>query len=91
MMTFLHREVEITNKLGFHARAASQFVKLAGKFQADILIEKEGVRTNGKSIMGILMLAAPKGSRLILRTRGADAEAALEALSELIENRFNEE
>ena len=90
-MDFLRREVEITNKLGLHARAASQFVNLAGKFQADIQVEKDGVRTNGKSIMGILMLAAAKGSRLVLRARGADAAAALEALSELIENRFNEE
>ncbi len=91
MTDFLKQEVTVTNKLGLHARAASQFVKLAGQFSSEIAVERDGVRTNGKSIMGILMLAAPKGSRLVILARGEDASMALTALTELVQHGFYEE
>ena len=81
----------IKNELGLHARAAAQFVKIASRFSAEILVEKDSRDVNGKSIMGILMLAAPKGSRITLKISGADAQQALAALEELIENKFGEQ
>ncbi len=81
----------IQNKLGLHARAASYFVQEANRFDAEIFIIKEGQEVNGKSILGVLMLAAPKGAEITLRIEGRDAEAAMEALGKLINDRFGEE
>ncbi len=81
----------IENKLGLHARAASRFVLLANKFKSDIFVEKNGKEVNGKSIMGLMMLAAAKGSRLRIRAEGEDAHRAVESLGELIRSRFGEE
>lgn len=85
-----HREVRIVNRAGMHARPAAEFVKLAGRFASEIRVEKDGVEVNGKSIMGVLMLAAEHGSRLKLSATGADADDALEALSELVGRGFEE-
>jgi len=84
-------EVTIVNELGMHARAATKFVQLAAKFQADVLVEKDGQEVNGKSIMGVLMLVASKGSRIRIRTRGPQAEDAAKALAQLVRDRFGEE
>ncbi len=84
------REVEIVNRAGMHARPAAEFVKLAGRFSAQILVEKDGLAVNGKSIMGVLMLAAEHGSRLTLRAEGADAQDAVDALSDLVVRGFEE-
>ncbi|HET9947615.1 MAG TPA: HPr family phosphocarrier protein [Longimicrobiales bacterium] len=86
----IQREVEIVNPAGLHARPAAEFVKVAGKFACDIRVEKDGIEVNGKSIMGVLMLAAERGSKLRLSARGKDAEAAVEALSALIGRGFGE-
>jgi phosphocarrier protein len=82
--------VEIVNRAGMHARPAAEFVKLAGRFSSDIRVEKDGIEVNGKSIMGVLMLAAERGSRLRLSATGSDAEDALEALSDLVGRGFEE-
>ena len=81
----------IRNRLGLHARAAAQLVKAANTFSAEVTIEKDGVEVNGKSIMGILMLAASKGTKITLKTKGEDAREALQALGRLIERKFGEE
>jgi phosphocarrier protein len=81
----------IRNRLGLHARAAALLVKAANKFSAEVTIEKDGVEVNGKSIMGILMLAASKGSKITVRVRGEDGPEALQALGKLIEHKFGEE
>jgi phosphocarrier protein HPr len=86
----VQREVEIVNRAGMHARPAAEFVKLAGRFSAEIRVEKDGLEVNGKSIMGVLMLAAERGSRLRLSARGADAEDAVDALSGLVGRGFEE-
>ena len=83
--------VEIVNRAGMHARPASEFVKLAGRFRCDIRLEKDGLEVNGKSIMGVLMLAAEQGSRLVIRADGEDADAALTALAALVGRGFEEE
>ena len=83
--------VEIVNAAGLHARPASALVKMASRFRSEIRIEKDGLEVNGKSIMGVLMLAAERGSRLTIRTDGADAEEALAALSALVARGFEEE
>ncbi|RME33260.1 MAG: HPr family phosphocarrier protein [Gammaproteobacteria bacterium] len=85
------REVTIINKLGLHARAAARLVKLASTFSATIALERDGREVNGKSIMGVMMLAAGKGTRLKIRAEGDDAEQALDALCHLIGDRFGEE
>lgn len=85
------KEVIIRNKLGLHARAAAMFVQLAHNFKSDIFIEKNGEVMNGKSIMGIMMLAASKGTKLVLKADGEDAETALLALEKLIKDKFNED
>ena len=87
----LEREVTIQNKVGLHARPAGAFVQIAGNFKADIAVVKDGTRVNGKSIMGLMMLAAEKGSRLTIITAGPDEAEALEALVTLIEAKFEEE
>jgi len=81
----------IRNKLGLHARAAALLVKAANHFVADITIEKDGIEVNGKSIMGILMLAASKGTKITLNIEGKDEVEALRVLGQLIDNKFNEE
>ena len=86
----ISRNIEIINKLGLHARAAAQLVQLASGFTSHIEIEKDNRRVNGKSIMGVMMLAAGKGTILDLRIEGRDEDAALEALKSLIANRFDE-
>ena len=85
------REFDIRNRLGLHARAAAQLVRLANQFSSEIQVVKDGVEVNGKSIMGVLMLAAPKDTRVLVRASGADAEAALEAIGALIDRKFGEE
>lgn len=86
------RHVVVRNKLGLHARAASRLVKLASGFQAEIYVEKDGTRANAKSIMGILMLAAGRGARLQVTALGPDAEEAILALVQLIEeDKFHED
>lgn len=81
----------MTNKLGVHARPSSQFVKLAGSFACDVWVEKDGESINGKSIMGLLMLAAGHGSVLKITCTGEGAPDALEKLVKLIQNKFGEE
>jgi phosphocarrier protein len=83
-------EVEIVNELGLHARAAANFVKVANKFSSEITVDKNGVSANGKSIMGVMMLAAAKGSVITITAVGEDAKESLEALKELVENKFGE-
>jgi phosphocarrier protein len=82
---------EIRNELGMHARAATKFVQLAAKFGCEVFVEKDGQEVNGKSIMGVLMLVASVGSVIIIRTRGAQAREAGEALAKLVEERFGED
>ena len=81
----------IENRLGLHARAAALMVKAANHFASEITIEKEGMEVNGKSIMGILMLAASKGSKITLKIDGKDEIEALQTLGQLIVNQFGEE
>jgi phosphocarrier protein HPr len=85
------REVTVTNKLGVHARPAAMFVKVANKFESDILVEKDGEQVNGKSIMGLMMLAAGQGSKLIITATGRDAETAVRELEALFQRKFDEE
>ena len=87
----LVKTIEIQNKKGLHARAASAFVKEVEKFDADFFVEKDGQRVCGTSIMGLMMLAAAKGSQIKLISKGKDAKQAIEALTDLINNKFNEE
>ncbi len=84
-------EVVILNRYGLHARPAAQFVKLSNRFKAEIWVEKDGEQVNGKSIMGLMMLAAGKGSKLLITADGADAEKALKDLAELVAAKFHEE
>jgi phosphocarrier protein len=81
----------IKNRLGLHARAAALLVKTANKFASEVTIEKDGLEINGKSIMGILMLAASKGTKITLKVEGRDSVQALQTLGRLIENKFGEE
>jgi phosphocarrier protein len=82
---------EIKNKLGLHARAAAKLVQVAIKFKSRIFLEKDGWEVDGKSLLGILTLECPKGSRLIIRAQGMDAPEAIMALGQLIESKFDEE
>jgi len=84
------RTVQIVNKNGLHARPAAEIVKLAAKFQSEITIVKDDLDVNGKSIMGVMMLAAEHGSMITFRAEGTDADQALDALETLVENRFGE-
>ncbi len=84
-------KVKIKNKLGLHARPAAQLVKTAAKFKSDIFISRDSQMVNGKSIMGVMMLAAEKGAELTISANGPDEQAALEALKELFERKFDEE
>ena len=85
------KEVTVTNKLGIHARPASMFVKIATQYKCDILVEKDGETVNGKSIMGLMMLAAGPGTRLRVQACGDDAQNAVTELESLVERRFGEE
>ena len=83
--------IPIVNKLGLHARASAKFVTLAAQFKSDVTLGRNGQHANGKSIMGIMMLAAGKGSQVDLTVHGDDEQQAMEALSALIDNRFGED
>ena len=85
------KELTIVNKLGIHAWPAALFVKTANRFACDIFVEKDGEKINGKSIMGLMMLAAGPGSKLILHAHGADALQALAELEALVKRKFDEE
>lgn len=82
--------LEIVNKLGLHARAAVLFVQAATRFEARVMVSKDGQTVDGRSIMGVMMLAAEQGSRIDVETTGPQAQAALDAISALVANRFNE-
>jgi len=84
------RSVQIVNKHGLHARPAAEMVKVASKFKADITISRDDLEVNGKSIMGVMMLAAEYGAIITLRATGPDADDALDALSTLVAARFGE-
>ena len=84
-------EVTIVNKYGLHARPAAEFVKLANRFASEVFIRKDDVEVSGKSIMGVMMLAAECGSTVHIRAAGDDAPGAVDALVELVRNRFGEE
>ena len=88
---FLTRELIIINKLGIHARPAALFVKTANRFACEVLVEKDGEKINGKSIMGLMMLAAGPGSKLTVEVRGHDASAAMAELEALIKRKFDED
>lgn len=83
--------VEIQNRFGLHARPAAEFVKLANRFGCEVRVKKDELEVNGKSIMGVMMLAAEHGSRITISAAGDDADAALAALKALIDRRFGEE
>ena len=87
----VERKLKIQNRLGLHARAAALFVQTASKFNSHVTIEKDDVEVNGKSIMGIMMLAAAKGCDVTIRADGSDEADAVVSITELIDNKFNEE
>ncbi len=84
------RDIQITNKLGLHARASAKLTQTAVRFQSEVWLTRNGRRINGKSIMGVMMLAASRGTQIKIETIGADEEAAMNALIELIEDKFGE-
>jgi phosphotransferase system HPr (HPr) family protein len=84
------KDFTILNKLGIHARPAAQFVKIANRFQADIFVERDGEEIDGKSIMGVMMLAAGHGSVITVTAHGTDESAAIDALGDLIHRKFEE-
>jgi phosphocarrier protein len=86
----ISKEIEILNKLGLHARAAAKLVQCAGRFASQVEIERRGQSVNGKSIMGVMMLAASKGTRIRVETRGEDENEAMAAIEALIQDRFGE-
>ena len=90
-MATVTKQLTVINRLGIHARPAALFVKIAGKFSSQISVEKDGETINGKSIMGLMMLAATQGSKLTVTAEGGDAEAAAKALEELFHQKFNED
>jgi len=85
------RSFIIKNRLGLHARAAAQLVQTANQFSAEVTLVKDDIEVNGKSIMGILLLAAPKGTEIAVSVDGADEEPAMQSIAELIENGFGED
>ena len=87
----VEKENTVINRLGLHARPAAMFVRIASRYRSEIWVEKEGEQINGKSIMGLMMLAAGQGSKLLIRCEGPDAEKAMQEIEELINNRFNED
>lgn len=90
MGLMVKQEIEIINKLGLHARASTKLTQVAGQFNSEIWIERNGRRVNAKSIMGVMMLAASKGSKILLEANGTDETAALAALTALINDKFGE-
>jgi phosphocarrier protein len=84
------RDIEIINKLGLHARASAKLTQTATQFKAEVWLSRNGRRINGKSIMGVMMLAAARGTQISIETNGTDEEAAMLALVALIENKFGE-
>ena len=86
----ISKDVTIINKLGLHARAAAKFVTLASRYEANLNVSRNGRKVNGKSIMGIMMLAASKGTVITIIAEGSDEQDAIDALVALIENRFDE-
>ncbi len=86
----LQQEVEIINKLGLHARASAKLTEVAGRFKANVWVSRNGRRVNAKSIMGVMMLAAAKGSTLVVETEGPDEQEALAAVTRLIASCFEE-
>ena len=84
------RLIRIQNKLGLHARASAKLAAEASRFNCEVLLSKDNVEINAKSIMGIMMLAASKGSQLLLRAQGSDAESALDSIESLVNSRFGE-
>ncbi len=86
----IERLLTIANPLGLHARPAAQFVRLAASFDAQVVLERDGMAVNGKSIMGVMMLAAECGAELTLRVEGSDADAAAAALEQLVRDGFGE-
>lgn len=85
------RTVVIKNELGLHARAATKFVQLAGKFPCEVTVTKDGHEVNGKSIMGVLMLVASKGTTIVIGAKGTQCEAAVAALAQLVDDKFGED
>ena len=85
------KELTVSNKLGIHARPAAMFVKTANRFACDIFVEKDGEKINGKSIMGLMMLAAGPGSKLTIHAIGADAQLAIVEIEALVKRKFDEE
>jgi phosphocarrier protein len=86
----IEQDIEIINKLGLHARASAKLTQLAAKFQSEVWMTRNKRRVNAKSIMGVMMLAAGKGAKVTLETEGPDEQAAFEALTQLINDRFGE-
>jgi len=86
----VERTVQILNKNGLHARPAAEIVKLAAKYRSEITISRDGTEVNGKSIMGVMMLAAECGASILLRADGEDAEQAVDAIATLLANKFGE-
>ena len=89
-MSSVERTVTVVNRLGLHARPAAEFVKTASKFEAEITVSKDSMEVNGKSILGVMTLAAECGSELVLRAMGTDAEAALDALADVATRDFGD-
>ena len=87
----IEKEITIINRLGLHARPAAMFVRIASRFRSEVWVAKEGEQINGKSIMGLMMLAAGQGSKLTIKCEGPDADKVMEELEELIQQKFNEE
>jgi phosphocarrier protein HPr len=87
----IEKDVPIINRLGLHARPAAMFVRIASRYRSEVWVAKEGEEVNGKSIMGLMMLAAGQGSNLRIRCEGPDAAKAMEELEQLISARFNED
>lgn len=91
MTDIAERSLLIVNELGLHARAATKFVQLAGKYPCEVHVSKDGHEVNGKSIMGVLMLVAAKGSTIVVRATGSECEEAVTALAQLVAERFGED
>ena len=87
----IEKEVTIINRLGLHARPAAMFVRIASRYRSEVWVAKEGEQINGKSIMGLMMLAAGQGSKLLLTAEGADANESLTALEKLVNQKFDED
>jgi phosphocarrier protein HPr len=86
----LQSKIEIVNKLGLHARASAKLTQLAGQFKSEVWLTRQGRKVNAKSIMGVMMLAAAKGTQVEIETNGADEDAAMKALTNLIQDKFGE-